>query len=207
MGVVHRDLKPENILFDADLKQIKLIDFGMSKILQDETTLMNTKLGTPYYMSPEILRGTTYDKRCDMWSIGVITFVLLSGEPPFYGRNAAELFQKIKTCDYEFVQPIWQSVSRDAKKFIEALIEPKVHDRLTVEQALAHPWIANVRDQTICADAACAQVFARFKNFGTPKRLKMELLLMLVNLIDPLILKDNQRAFQLIDTDHSGTVS
>ena len=57
MGVVHRDLKPENILFDANMENVKLIDFGMSKILQDENTLMNTKLGTPYYISPEVLQG------------------------------------------------------------------------------------------------------------------------------------------------------
>jgi len=68
-----------------------------------------------------------------MWSIGVITFVLLTGEPPFYGRNAAELFKKIKTCDYEFVQPVWQQTSREAKKFIIALIEPNMMKRLTVE--------------------------------------------------------------------------
>lgn len=78
MGVVHRDLKPENILFNSNLQIVKLIDFGMSKILQDENALMNTKLGTPYYISPEILKGK-YDKSCDMWSIGVIAFVLLAG--------------------------------------------------------------------------------------------------------------------------------
>ena len=107
----------------------------MSKILQDENALMNTKLGTPYYISPEVLTGK-YDKGCDMWSIGVITFVLLTGEPPFCGRNAAELFKKIKTCDYDFVQPIWQSTSRVAQKFIQALIEPNVEQRLTVEHVI-----------------------------------------------------------------------
>ena len=132
LGVVHRDLKPENILFNENRETVKLIDFGMSKILQDENALMNTKLGTPYCISPEVLTGK-YDKGCDMWSIGVITFVLLTGEPPFCGRNAAELFKKIKTCDYDFVQPIWQSTSRVAQKFIQALIEPNVEQRLTVE--------------------------------------------------------------------------
>lgn len=93
---------------------------------------MDTKLGTPYYVSPEVLQGK-YDKGCDMWSIGVITFVLLSGEPPFHGKNAAELFKKIKTCDFDFVQPAWQSISREAKRFIIALIEPNIQNRLTVE--------------------------------------------------------------------------
>ena len=132
MDVVHRDLKPENILFNSNLQDVKLIDFGMSKILQDENALMNTKLGTPYYISPEVLNGK-YDKRCDMWSIGVITFVLLTGEPPFWGRNAAELFKKIKTCDYDFIQPVWENISREAQLFIISLIEPDVQTRLTVE--------------------------------------------------------------------------
>lgn len=76
-----------------------------------------------------------------MWSIGVITFVLLSGEPPFQGKNAAELFKKIKTCDFDFVQPVWQRISREAKRFIIALIEPNIQSRLTVEQALNHSWM------------------------------------------------------------------
>ena len=82
-------MKPENVLFTYDDSDIKLIDFGMSKLMPGEQTqLMNTKLGTPYYVSPEVLNGQ-YDKRCDLWSIGVITFVLLAGEPPFNGENAA----------------------------------------------------------------------------------------------------------------------
>ena len=74
-----------------------------------------------------------YDKGTDMWSIGVITFVLLTGEPPFYGKNAAELFKKIKTCDYDFTQPVWKTISREAKRFIIQLIEPNLKQRLTVE--------------------------------------------------------------------------
>ena len=132
LGVVHRDLKPENILFDRDLSTVKLIDFGMSKILEDENALMNTKLGTPYYISPEVLKGK-YDKSCDMWSIGVITYVLLTGEPPFYGINAVALFKKIRTCDFEFSQDVWSTLSREAKRFIEKTIEPNLSIRMTVE--------------------------------------------------------------------------
>ena len=101
MGVVHRDLKPENILLNFNLQTVKLIDFGMSKILQYKNSLMNTKMGTPFYISPEVLK-VKYDKSCDMWSIGVITFVLLAGETPLNGRNVAEVFKKIETCDYDF---------------------------------------------------------------------------------------------------------
>lgn len=181
MGVVHRDLKPENMLLDANMQTVKLIDFGMSKILKDPNAFMDSTLGTPYYISPEILYGK-YDKGCDMWAIGVVTFVLLSGNAPFYSanENTAELFKKIKSCDYDFDNEVWDSISRDAKKFIERLIEPNMTRRLTVEQALSHPWIANMQETAIIVDSASAEVFARLKNFGAPKRLKRTLLMMLV---------------------------
>ena len=91
LNIAHRDLKPENILFTEMGTGIKLIDFGMSKIVPSSNALMNTKLGTPYYVSPEVLDGK-YDKRCDLWSIGVITFVCICGEPPFVGKTTADLF-------------------------------------------------------------------------------------------------------------------
>jgi calcium-dependent protein kinase len=91
-------MKPENILF-TDGNHIKLIDFGLAKICKSQ--LMSTKLGTPYFISPEVLSGA-YDKRTDLWSIGVITYILLSGEPPFYGESTADVFKKIKSCDYDF---------------------------------------------------------------------------------------------------------
>ena len=107
---------------------------------------MNTKLGTPYYVSPEVLDGK-YDKRCDLWSIGVITFVLLSGEPPFHGENAAAVFKKIRQTDYEFKNEVWDhEVSPQAIKFIERLLEPNLNRRMSVEEALNHPWIASLTD-------------------------------------------------------------
>jgi calcium-dependent protein kinase len=88
LNIAHRDLKPENILFVENNLNIKLIDFGMSKIVPHQNALMNSILGTPYYVPPEVLDGK-YDKRCDLWSVGVITFILLCGEPPFVGNTTA----------------------------------------------------------------------------------------------------------------------
>ena len=92
-NICHRDLKPENILFETKSKeaQIKLIDFGLSKYFTpkgcgDNMNLMKTKIGTPYYMAPEVLEGA-YDETCDMWSIGVITYCILCGYPPFNADN------------------------------------------------------------------------------------------------------------------------
>lgn len=115
----------------------------MSKIVTSAKTVMNTKLGTPYYVAPEVLDGD-YDMSCDLWSIGVITFTLLCGDPPFFGDTTAKIYNKIKTCDFDFTQEIWKKVSKEAKSFIEKLIEPNRVRRMTVEQALAHPWILTV---------------------------------------------------------------
>lgn len=117
--IAHRDLKPENIIFETKdgESNIKLIDFGLSKLLDKNNRLMMTKLGTPYYVSPEVLEGT-YDKRCDLWAVGVLTFILLSGFPPFNGKNEKEIFDKIATCDYDFDDKVWEKISEEAQDFI-----------------------------------------------------------------------------------------
>jgi calcium-dependent protein kinase len=139
LDIAHRDLKPENILFCGTGNDIKLIDFGMSKIC-NKNAQMNTRLGSPYYVAPEVLDGQ-YDKRCDLWSIGVITYILLCGEPPFFGESTAAVFKKIRKCEYDFSQDVWKSISRNAKLFVMKLIEPNLSLRMTVEQALQHPWM------------------------------------------------------------------
>lgn len=155
-NIAHRDLKPENIIFeetdDLDKIQIKLIDFGLSKIIGFNKNTMNSKLGTPYYVSPEVLEGK-YDKWCDLWAIGVITYILLSGTPPFNGKNEIEIFNKIKCCDYDFEEKIWYKMTRESKDFIRKLLHPDPNKRLSIDQALAHPWISSVFEEpVICYD-------------------------------------------------------
>lgn len=111
-------MKPENIIFETNDKNnnelnIKLIDFGLSKLMKGANQSMQTKLGTPYYVSPEVLEGI-YDKRCDLWAVGVLTFTLLSGSPPFNGKNEKVIFDKIATCDYDFDDKIWETISEEA---------------------------------------------------------------------------------------------
>ena len=147
---MHRDLKTDNILLCKNKKYVKLIDFGFANICQrdvkrlslvdeNEFTLTETK-GTPYYMSPEVYRGK-YDKRCDLWSIGVITYYLLSGKLPFMASNEDELEQLILSTDFDYNGDEWDSISAQAKSFIDSLIEPNVNKRLSCKQALTHPWI------------------------------------------------------------------
>ena len=116
---------------DAEIN-IKLIDFGLSKILGLDGKIMMTKLGTPYYVSPEVLEGN-YDKRCDLWAVGVMAYILLSGNPPFNGRNEIEVFNKIKCCDYDFPAKQWDYISSDALDFIFKLLQPDPNKRMTPE--------------------------------------------------------------------------
>jgi calcium-dependent protein kinase len=103
-GIAHRDLKPENLLYlnqgPEEDNPIKVIDFGLSQVISPDRKL-KTKVGTAYYVSPEILQGS-YSEKCDIWSAGVILYILLSGDPPFNGPNDATIYKKISTMNFDF---------------------------------------------------------------------------------------------------------
>ncbi|KAL0128375.1 hypothetical protein PUN28_003576 [Cardiocondyla obscurior] len=141
-GVVHRDLKPENLLYyspDEDSK-IMISDFGLSKM--EDSGIMATACGTPGYVAPEVLAQKPYGKAVDVWSIGVISYILLCGYPPFYDENDANLFAQILRGEFEFDSPYWDDISASAKDFIGKLMCVNVEERYTCKQALAHPWIS-----------------------------------------------------------------
>nr|CAD7196651.1 unnamed protein product [Timema douglasi] len=141
-GVVHRDLKPENLLYysqDEDSK-IMISDFGLSKM--EDSGVMATACGTPGYVAPEVLAQKPYGKAVDVWSIGVISYILLCGYPPFYDENDANLFAQILKGEFEFDSPYWDDISDSAKDFIRQLMCVEVEKRYTCRQALAHPWIS-----------------------------------------------------------------
>ncbi|XP_071871208.1 calcium/calmodulin-dependent protein kinase I isoform X2 [Bombus fervidus] len=141
-GVVHRDLKPENLLYynpDEDSK-IMISDFGLSKM--EDSGIMATACGTPGYVAPEVLAQKPYGKAVDVWSIGVISYILLCGYPPFYDENDANLFAQILKGEFEFDSPYWDDISESAKDFIHKLMCVNVEERFSCKQALAHPWIS-----------------------------------------------------------------
>eukprot|EP00066_Takifugu_rubripes_P023269 XP_011612535.1 PREDICTED: calcium/calmodulin-dependent protein kinase type 1-like isoform X1 [Takifugu rubripes] len=143
IGIIHRDLKPENLLYysmDEDSK-IMISDFGLSKI-EEVDNMMSTACGTPGYVAPEVLAQIPYSKTVDCWSIGVISYILLCGYPPFYDESDANLFAQIIKAQYEFDSPYWDDISDSAKDFIVHLMEKDPNKRYTCEQALQHPWIA-----------------------------------------------------------------
>jgi len=141
-NIAHRDLKPENLLLrggqvDTD---VMLSDFGLSKIVGVES-MMETACGTPYYVAPEVLSASGYDKEVDLWSVGVITYLLLCGFPPFYGESLPEVFEQIMKAEFDFPEPYWNDISKEAKDLIQKLLVVDAKKRLTATQALKHAWI------------------------------------------------------------------
>lgn len=141
--IVHRDLKPENLLYysPAEDSKIMISDFGLSRMGENVDELA-TACGTPGYVAPEVLRRQKYGKPVDCWSIGVISYILLCGYPPFYDENDAKLYKQIMKGEYEFDSPYWDDISVSAKEFITHLLQIDPSKRYSCEQALAHPWIS-----------------------------------------------------------------
>jgi len=143
-GIAHRDLKPENLLSAGEEENeiVKIADFGFSKSFagEDAEKLM-TSCGSPGYVAPEILTAESYDKSVDMWSVGVIIYILLSGYPPFYADSAPALFKKIMDVKYDFDDSVWDDISDSAKDLIRNLLVKEPSKRFTAKQCLDHPWV------------------------------------------------------------------
>ncbi|RLN55717.1 hypothetical protein BBJ28_00012413 [Nothophytophthora sp. Chile5] len=170
-NIVHRDLKPENLLLTSkdDDASIKLADFGFAKKVEVDSDGLVTACGTPGYVAPEILEGKPYGKTVDIWSIGVITYILLCGYPPFHDDNHNALFKKIKKGKFQFDSPYWDHVSDDAKDLISQMlvVDPEkrysvavvVADcRATVDQLLAHRWVTGTEVATVQLTSALEEL-------------------------------------------------
>nr|CAG8587692.1 11466_t:CDS:2 [Entrophospora candida] len=142
LDIVHRDLKPENLLFKdkSDEADIMITDFGLSKILKSEDDVLLTACGTPGYIAPEVLLQAGYGKPVDIWSIGVIMYTMLCGYTPFWGEDQPALFESIMSGEYEYEEEYWSEISDLAKDLIDKLLTYEPHKRITVHEALKHPW-------------------------------------------------------------------
>lgn len=140
-GVVHRDLKPENFLFTTkdEYAQLKAIDFGLSDFIKPDERL-NDIVGSAYYVAPEVLHRL-YSMEADVWSIGVITYILLCGSRPFWARTESGIFRAVLRADPSFEEAPWPSISPEAKDFVKRLLNKDMRKRMTAAQALTHPWI------------------------------------------------------------------
>jgi len=142
--VCHRDLKHTNFVYansDPDAP-LKLLDFGLSRVLSEKRPSMNSCAGTVHYLAPEVIRQKTYNEACDIWSIGVIVFSLLTGKVPFDGTKFDDVKKAILSNEVAMQGPEWHGISDLAKEFVKCLLRKKPTDRPTAEEALQHPWLA-----------------------------------------------------------------
>ncbi|KXZ42919.1 hypothetical protein GPECTOR_111g252 [Gonium pectorale] len=140
MGVVHRDIKPENFLLASrnDLSHIKLTDFGLSAFYQ-EGQLFNELLGSPYYIAPEVIKQK-YGKEADVWSCGVMLYIMLCGEAPFFGEGDEGIFKSIMKAKLDFSFDPWPTLSRDVKMLLRRMLVKDPRERATLEEVVGHPW-------------------------------------------------------------------
>jgi calcium/calmodulin-dependent protein kinase I len=147
-GIVHRDLKPENILLKSfdDIQEFVIADFGLSKFASPQE-VMSLPCGTITYVAPEVLKLRGYGKMVDVWSTGVIAFVMLRGRLPFEATHKRLIIHKILNIDPVMTDAKWKLISDNAKDLVKKLLSKSFHKRPTIREALAHPWFKGCEDQ------------------------------------------------------------
>ena len=203
-GIVHRDLKPENLLYlnKDENSPIKVIDFGMSKRF-DSKHFMSEKVGTAYYISPEVLQGK-YDEKCDIWSAGVILYIIICGYPCFNGDDDDEIFAAIQKGKIAFPSPEWDDVSDDVKKLVKKMC-CSPDKRLTAEQVLNETW---VKDNAPNGGKISLPIKPDgFKNYANSNKLRKAVLTYIASRLSEQDIKKIKEVFQSIDVDNDGKLS
>jgi calcium-dependent protein kinase len=203
-GIVHRDLKPENILFenknpDAD---IKIIDFGLSRKFGEDD--LHSIVGSPYYVAPEVLDGN-YDYQCDIWGIGAIMYVLLSGKPPFHHENKVELYKKIKNDPLSFNNIIWNGISSDAINLLMLLLNKNPKERPKPQIILENSWFFNYIN-IYSANILDPEILKSIKNFKQPLRLMKNIFSIITKEVDPREIKNFKEMFMAMDKNKTGFI-
>eukprot|EP00331_Platyophrya_macrostoma_P017306 CAMPEP_0176466452 /NCGR_PEP_ID=MMETSP0127-20121128/37899_1 /TAXON_ID=938130 /ORGANISM="Platyophrya macrostoma, Strain WH" /LENGTH=495 /DNA_ID=CAMNT_0017859619 /DNA_START=33 /DNA_END=1515 /DNA_ORIENTATION=+ len=206
-SIVHRDLKPENLVFEKkDGDDLKLIDFGMAAKFRVGDKLTK-KLGTPYYIAPEVI-NRNYNEKCDVWSCGVIMYIMLCGYPPFHGDSDDDILKKIQSGKFQFEGPsyakVWTKISPDAKEVITQMLTLDYTKRPSALEVLQHPWIQkNSNKEPIDVD-----VLSNLSAFSAKSKLKQAILAFIaVYTTTEDERKKLEETFRSLDKDHNGTLS
>jgi calcium-dependent protein kinase len=166
---------------------------------------MSTKACTPYYVAPEVLAGK-YTQQCDVWSLGVLIYVLLCGAPPFFGDSDAEVLQRVKKGHYDFDMPAWDAISRDAKDLVQKMLVMDPNKRYSAEQALHHRWVEKLAPNASDAVLSSA-AFENLKAFRSQNKLKKAALTVIAQQICEDSIKDLKEMFYALDKDGDGTIT
>mmetsp|Transcript_32416 Transcript_32416/g.51679 ORF Transcript_32416/g.51679 Transcript_32416/m.51679 type:complete len:504 (+) Transcript_32416:59-1570(+) len=207
--ICHRDLKPENFLFASkdpiEKAALKVIDFGLAcKFAPDE--VLKTKAGTPYYVAPQVLAGK-YDQSSDLWSLGVIMYVVLCGYPPFYGETDADVLAKVRLGNFSFNAADWKSISEDAKNLIRMLLKMNPKDRYTAEQALNHVWVRNKAPKAANVDLTKAGLMDNLRGFRSQNKLKKAALHVIASQLGESQIKNLRDTFMTLDENGDGLLT
>ena len=204
-GICHRDLKPENLLYKNQGPEkdnpIKVIDFGLSQVISSDKKL-KTKVGTAYYVAPEILNGD-YTAKCDIWSAGVILYILLSGDPPFNGKNDAVIYRKISEMKFSFPETKWKNISDEAKDLISHMIAPE-NERYTAKDVLNHPWFKNASNVPLSDLNFDSALFTDYVKGSEIKKIS---LLFIASRLDENEIENLKKIFEAFDNCKDGQIT
>ncbi|KAL4500065.1 hypothetical protein ABPG73_011173 [Tetrahymena malaccensis] len=204
-NIVHRDLKPENILYESNKPGalLKVVDFGTS-IAYDPNVKMNQKLGTPYYIAPEVL-SKKYDEKCDIWSCGVILYILLCGSPPFNGDNDEQIMNRVKIGKFSFDSEDWAGISDGAKSLITKMLEKDPVKRLSAQDVLNDPWLKQASGIDVVDKPTLKRALNNMQTFRAGKKLQEATWMYLVNYLASKEEKNELlKVFQSLDTNNDG---
>lgn len=204
-NICHRDLKPENCLMvdNSANSDIKIIDFGLATFM-NEQHLLNSICGTPFYVAPEVLSGS-YRMECDLWSLGVILYMMLSGSPPFTGRNNQEIITKVYSGNYSLRTKAFAKISQMAKDLISRLLVKDPSLRLSAKEAYNHPWIqilSPVPDKPLPI-----KTYEDISHFVTFNKFKRGTLMFMASKLTEKEISYLKEQFCMIDQDGNGTIS
>jgi calcium-dependent protein kinase len=210
----HCDIKLENFLYDsldADAN-LKLIDFGFSELRKSSEPILASR-GTVNYAAPEVFKGCVTEK-CDMWSLGVVVFMLLSGSAPFAGKGGDRNIRAIRTGQYKFSSSRWATVSDDAKDFVRKLLVVDPDARMAAEDCLRHPWLTQAEcdtqsdsDRSLSSLSTCDDMLGELRRYSQSSHLRRAALAMMAHHLSSVDLGQIHNTFLSLDTDKTGTIT
>ncbi|CAD8051703.1 unnamed protein product [Paramecium primaurelia] len=219
-GIVHRDIKAENIMITSkkDDGEPKLIDFGLAnKFDTSHLKRLKSFAGTPMYMAPEVIKGS-YDEKCDIWSLGVLLFTLLSGHLPFHGETKEELYDNIQKANISFTSTIWSHISSEAKDLIKKMLSKQPGLRPNSKEVLKHSWFKKQfkneeKNSTLLNNSLTSSItenrsiYSLLKQNQGGAKFKKEVKTLLINQLSEAELNQLKEIFKKIDVDNSGTIT
>ena len=207
-NIIHKDLKPENILMDKDKDDlaIKIIDWGCAETIKTMKVSDNAD-GTIYYIAPEVLRGE-YNEKCDVWSCGVIFYILLCGYPPFDGDTDEQIYTAIESGNFNFPEENWSKVSKEAKILIKKMLTLDVDERISALDSLQDPWFKKFSEKSKGDKNLAKSVFSNMKKFKKNKTLEKTVISFIINqLVKKEERNELEKQFKDWDTNADGVLS